>query len=284
MRQSFEKQGQLMQKMYVTGADYIVQKLKVLLKDKTLNVFAEDISNMLIGNMIFASEFFNDEIHVNSLIGNDRTVIGYQMSMSFRTKYEKLNPFVATITKQDALLVVDAVDLSARVKEQLDIAENNGATIIYLSEVVSQAFNDRYIVQPLVNAASQGATVVAVKFPRATDIIKKSTHEEVAGKTTIAKIRTDLRKGIYPDVLSNLNVDETYMTEVLDGWNLVPHEGGFDTLQDKSGKYVNISNGHRVIPIMDAVSKKTNKLATRDNRNEHQVIKIVNNVTKKLVD
>jgi len=267
MRQTFEKQAQLMQKMYVTGTDYIVQKLKVLLEDKTLNVFAEDISNMRIGNMIFASEFFNHELHINHLIGNDRTNIGYQISMSFRTQYEILDPFVAKITKQDALLVVDADGVSEQVQEQLEIAKNNGATILYLSQVVAQAFNDRYIVQPLVDAASQGATVVAVKFPRAADVINKSAHEEVASKTTIAKIRADLRKGIYPDILSNLNVDETYMTEVLAGWKVVPHEGGFDTLQDKSGKYVNIVNGHRVIPIMDEVTEKQSELETPENRN-----------------
>lgn len=280
LRVEFEKNSQLMQKMYVAGSECIVKRLTHLLQNKRLNVFAPDMDSMRIGNMIFASEFFNNDLRVNSLLGLDRTVIGYQISMSFRTQYDILTNFVDESDSEDMFLVVDTVPLNAKAKVQLKKAESKGAKVISLSDVVAQAFNERYIVQPLIDVAKNGTTVVTVKFPRATDIINKSEEEEIAGKTTIAKIRTDLRNGIYPEILSNLDVDTEYMNEVMDGWALVPQEGAFDRLKDKSGKYVNIEDGHRIIPAMQKAhsDKKTGLFSFKKKQTPGQVCFFGNSV------
>lgn len=238
--------SELMQKMFIAGSKYITLELNKHLGTSQLNLFAENEDTMRIMNTIYSQDFFDGNITVNKFLGLDRAYIGYQVSTSFRAVYVSIQSEFKNLTDKDVVLYIPSIN--SKTKIVLEELKKRHIRTLNLVDIVQKAIENKVLLDPLAQLSSAGIQVIYLNFPRAYDVKNKTENEEVASKTTIGNIRQLKKDKIYPLALKKVSDDQEYFDEVTDGWTLTPQKGSFDFLQDKTGKFVNIKGGHRVIP------------------------------------
>lgn len=242
-----EAEEQLMQKMYIVGMDAITNQLEKTLDNKNLSIFADSMNDMRIGNMIIGQSFFEGGLPIKWLLSNNTTKIGYKISASFRMDYEMINKRLKELNESDVILDIDVHGVSEIESTTKNKLRENGVQIISLRKIVTKAYNEKFVLGPLRDLKKQGVSAIMVRFPRLKEVENKTESEEKSANLAIKVLRENLKKNIYPEVYKELGVNEEYIDDVLSGWQLVSHPEGYDTLKDKSSKYVNIVNGQRVV-------------------------------------
>lgn len=249
-----ENNERLMQKMFIVGGTGIVQQLKLMAKNRKISLFALDYHSIRIANMIFSQEFFDNRIKIENFFSKDRINTGYFISVSYRKKYEPLDSNIKNLSSDDILVLID--DKEKLETEQRDLLIKNGVEIVSFTDIVNQSIINKVLVNPLKEVKDSGNQVIYVHFPTSKGIKNKSDMEKIAAKTSIKQIRNNIKNGIYPIGLKILNMDESYMEQVISGWTL--NSNSIDTLKNKKTKFVNIQDGHRVIP--DDQNQKSDRI------------------------
>lgn len=257
-RQNIEVLERLMQKMFITGKKALTTEIKELVNGKKTFLFADTESAERVANMVYSLDFFDAAIKIDDFIANDLSKVGYQISATFRMEYKSYKSVMKKLDVDSVIIAVIEDESDERTKMALASFEKVGATVIRIQTVVARAYTSSVVVDPLSELSSQGVKLCYVQFPRVTFIKNKSAGEEVAAKTTIAKIRSEINVDVIPEALKGISNDPDYAKQVISGWNTQSKEGSYDVLQDKKEKYVNITNGHREIPVdMNQSSDKT---------------------------
>jgi len=229
----------LLQKMFIVGSDKILSVLHEYLdKTKTLSIFASE-ETLPISNAIFSMSFFKDEMST-PLFYSDKTINhGYLFSMTFRSGFKPAK--TAKFNKNDVLLIMDQVDSSAK-SIIVSNAQKSGAKVINIIDLITEAYIEKFLIDPL-NKLSN--VTYYVNLPTAKKIKNPTITEGKAANITIKSIRNNLKDKVYPDALKEFNSE--YIIDVLNGWSL-DKNAGYDTLVDSKSEYVNIVDGHRIIP------------------------------------
>lgn len=241
-----ESNEQLMQRMFIAGGEEIIYQLKQVVGSRKISIFAQDYASARIANMLFAQEFFDGRLKIENFLTFDRINMGYFISATYRKNYDPLDIYMDKLSSNDALIVINLDDIAD--KSKINLLKNRGVKIIDFSKVVYHSVINKVLVRPLQQVKESGNQVVYVRFPQSNKIKNKSDLEQIAAKTSIGKIRSEIKNGEYPAGLTSLDVSVDYMKQVIAGWKLVPQDAAYDLLEDKQEEFVNIQGGHRIIP------------------------------------
>lgn len=250
IRQNDQAIIEMLSKMTIAGLENILKVLKVKLAGRKVSVYVDSLSETVFGQLSFALEFFLGELSFENFYVKSKGAenIGYKFSINYRNYYKSFSS--NHLNEENVLLV-------AGTKKSKVITK---AKVIYLKDLINEAFNNRVLVAPLNKLQSQNKKVLYVVFPTATKIKNKSVLEEKVSQLTIATTRANLKQGIIPEALLRFGENKVYANDVLDGWGLQSHEGGYDTLTDKTSTFVNRKNGYRLSPINEKENKDNKKV------------------------
>ncbi|KRN75807.1 hypothetical protein IV73_GL000306 [Weissella kandleri] len=247
-RQREEYFAKMMQKMYVVGMDELRSTLLQFTNSKNISIFVSSFEGARAANFLSADEFFRGTLQISHLLAADRMQVGYQMSMTFRQTYEPINIYADKLGDKDIVIdFSDGNENSVNTHKDLNRLRQSGAEVIPFNAILNAAFINKVLVNPLAKTYELGAQVLYVRFPTSKGIQNKSAYERQAAQTSISKIREMARHDQFPQSLLELNESSEYMQQVIDGWSLDTY-AGYDLLQDKAETYVNIQDGHRMIP------------------------------------
>lgn len=243
---SIETSEQIMQQMFIAGGEEISYQLKKVTVDRKISLFVHDYGSARIANMIFAQDFFDNNLKIDKYLTFDRINFGYFVSKSYRKNYEPLDLYMNKLSDNDSLIVINMNEISN--KSKIESLKSKGVRIIDFSKVVREAIINKVLVKPLRNIKDNGNKVVYIQFANSSSIKNPSELEKIASTTTIGKIRSEIFNEKYPVGLTSLNASTDYMQQVIAGWKLIPQDAAYDLLEDKHQEFVNVQGGHRIIP------------------------------------
>ncbi len=191
------------------------------------------ILDLHYADKIFVSEAFSDHNEYRPL-----SAVSIYTSIKIFNKSVKGN--------SDAVLICDSEIDSLYKKKIFKIKKS----IFNLSEIVDDLFWDYLLYRPLLQfRKNNNIPIVLYFFPRVTKVDNRSDNENrlIQNATTIAKVRTELKKGLLneiPEALKNQSLTVEQANEITSAHSKVKING-IITSADKQSQYVNVFNGAR---------------------------------------